>query len=104
MESALQQLKEEVERICAANGRTEKQLQSLISRLDDTKVSFCCSACVCGISQHCVQIATEEFEGLKGEVQQGFASLQARIDDHKDRINASRLEWQKTFGSSTSDS
>jgi hypothetical protein len=51
LESALQQLKDEVERVCAANGRTEKQLQSLMSRLDDTKVCFVLSACMCSISQ-----------------------------------------------------
>jgi len=50
MESALQQLKDEVERVCAANARTEKQLQSLMSQLDDTKVGFVLSACVCSIS------------------------------------------------------
>jgi hypothetical protein len=31
MESTSQQLKDEVERVCAANARTEKQLQSLMS-------------------------------------------------------------------------
>jgi hypothetical protein len=58
---------------------------------------------VCGNSQQYVQVATEELKELEEDVQKGFASLQARIDDHKDRINGLRLEWQKTFGSSTSD-
>ena len=43
MEDALTQLKAEVERVCAANGRTERQLQSLMSRLDNTKVGFALS-------------------------------------------------------------
>ena len=40
MEDALKQMKTAVDRVCAANERTEKKLQSLMSRLENTKVSF----------------------------------------------------------------
>jgi hypothetical protein len=39
-ENALQQLKEEVGKVCVANEKTEKHLRSLVSRLDDTEVGF----------------------------------------------------------------
>jgi len=104
VEDALKQLKDEVERVCVANRRTEKELQSLTSRLDKTKVGFVLFSCVCGISRQCVQVATEKLKELEEDVTKGFASLQARIDGHNDQIKRSRLDWEKDFGSSTLDS
>lgn len=40
MGDALKQFQAEVAKVCAANERTEKQLHSLVNRLDGTKVGF----------------------------------------------------------------
>jgi len=102
-EKALTQLKEEVGKVCDANRGTEKQLRSLASRLDNIMVRSCSSVCMHSISQQCVQVATKELKELEEVVQKGFASLGARINHREDEINCSMLDWQKTFGLSTSD-
>jgi UDP-N-acetylmuramyl pentapeptide synthase len=40
VESALDQVKSEVEKVSAANGRTEQRLQMLMDRLDEANVSL----------------------------------------------------------------
>ena len=40
IKDSLKQLQDEVEKLRAANERTEEQLQSLMNRLDDTEVGF----------------------------------------------------------------
>lgn len=40
MESTMEQLREQVERVCATNEKTEKRLQSLMDRIDNINVSL----------------------------------------------------------------
>lgn len=45
MQSTIEQLTEQVEKVCAANERTEKRLQSLMGCVDNIRVSLMSSVC-----------------------------------------------------------
>ena len=40
MENTMEQLKEQIQRVCASNETIEKRLQSLMDRIDNINVSF----------------------------------------------------------------
>ena len=46
MQSTMEQLREQVERVCATNEKTETRLQSLVDRINKINVSLM-SSCIC---------------------------------------------------------
>jgi hypothetical protein len=101
IQDALGQLKEEVERVCAANARTETKVKSLMGYLDITKAGLLLSYVYLLFTILCEQGAITELKALETEVQKGFASLQSAIDANRSSTKDQKkqiLDWESTIG------
>jgi hypothetical protein len=98
IQDGLDQVKNAIEMVHAVNGETEEWLQLLMNCLDQSKASLVLFY-MCIISQQHIQVDIILKE-LEEDVWDGFASLQSKIDSHKDEIDSARQEWQRKFSSS----
>ena len=106
---ALDQVKEEVAKVCSVNKGTEKKIAELIGYLDEapTEVGIVVSSYTRALFTIVYTKAIKnELKGLEEDVKEGFASLQSTIDGLKNQIQSSMQDWERNwerkFGSSAS--